>query len=76
MLFKGYNAVKTFYNASSQSGGELYLTAEQLGAIQSDIQDEIHQDRKQLPRRVKLTCPVRPQFAGGCRWRLPCSKPG
>ena len=23
-LFKGYDAVKAFYNASSQSGGELY----------------------------------------------------
>jgi hypothetical protein len=23
-LFKGYDAVKTFFNASSQSGGELY----------------------------------------------------
>jgi hypothetical protein len=47
-LFKGYSAAKTFYNASSESGNELYLGGAQLGAIQSDIQEEIHQDRKQL----------------------------
>ena len=29
MLFKGYDAVKTFYNASSQTGGELYHPAPQ-----------------------------------------------
>jgi len=56
-LFKGDNAVKTFYNASSQPGGELYLTAEQLGAIQSDIQDEIHQDRKQLRALREIDVP-------------------
>src|SRR5207247_2952529 len=44
-LFKGYTAVKTFYNASSESGDELYLTDAQIAAIQSDIQEEIHNDR-------------------------------
>ena len=47
-LFKGYNAVKTFYNASSASGSELYLSGAQLAAIQSDIQEEIHHDRNEL----------------------------
>jgi len=47
-LFKGYTAVKTFYNASSESGDELYLTGAQIAAIQSDIQEEIHNDRKEL----------------------------
>jgi len=47
-LFKGYTAVKTFYNASSESGDELYLTGEQIAAIKSNIQGEIHQDRKEL----------------------------
>lgn len=47
-LFKGYNAVKTFYNATSESGDELYLTGAQIAAIQSAIQEEIHQDRKEL----------------------------
>jgi hypothetical protein len=47
-LFKAYGAVKTFYNASSESGDELYLTGAQIAAIQSDVQDEIHQDRKEL----------------------------
>jgi hypothetical protein len=47
-LFKGYNAVKTFYNASSASASELYLSGAQLGAIQSDIQQEIHNDRNEL----------------------------
>ena len=49
--------MKTFYNASSQPGGELYLTAEQLGAIQSDIEDEIHQDRKQLRALLEIDVP-------------------
>ena len=47
-LFKGYNAVKTFYNASSESGDELYLTGAQIAAIQSDIREEIHADRREL----------------------------
>jgi hypothetical protein len=47
-FFKGYGAVKTFYNASSDVGDELYLTGAQIAAIQSDIQEEIHQDRKEL----------------------------
>jgi hypothetical protein len=47
-LFKGYGAVKTFYNASSELGDELYLTGAQIAGIQSDIQQEIHQDRKEL----------------------------
>jgi len=47
-LFKGYNAVKTFYSAASDSAGELYLTGEQIAAIQSNIQGEIHQDRREL----------------------------
>jgi hypothetical protein len=40
--------VKTFYNGSSPSGSELYLTPEQFAAIQSEIKDEIHADRKDL----------------------------
>ena len=47
-LYKGYGAVKTFYTASSESGDELYLTGAQIAAIQSDIQEEIHQDRAEL----------------------------
>jgi hypothetical protein len=47
-LLKGYSAVKTFYNASSDLGDELYLTGAQIGEIQNDIQEEIHQGRKGL----------------------------
>jgi hypothetical protein len=47
-LFKGYDAVKAFYSAASDSAGELYLTGMQIAAIQSDIQKEIHLDRKEL----------------------------
>src|SRR5205823_2780626 len=49
-LYKGYSAVKTFYLASTESGDELYLTGEQIAAIKSNIQVEIHQDRKELKR--------------------------
>ena len=56
-LFKGYNAVKTIYNESSSSGGELYLTAEQLGAIRSEIQDEIQDDRKDLSELREIDVP-------------------
>src|SRR6266536_1833255 len=47
-LFKGYGAVKTFYNASSGLGDELYLTTQQIAGIKSDIQQDIHQDRQEL----------------------------
>jgi hypothetical protein len=47
-LFKAYTAVKTFYSAASESGDELYLTGAQIAAIQRAIQDEIHQDRREL----------------------------
>ena len=47
-LFKGYNAVKTFYSSASESGSDLYLSGAQLAAMKSDIQGEIHQDRKEL----------------------------
>jgi hypothetical protein len=46
--FKGYDGVKAFYGAASDSAGELYLTGTQIAAIQSDIQKEIHMDRKEL----------------------------
>jgi hypothetical protein len=46
--FKGYDAVKAFYGAASDSASELYLTGMQIAAIQSDIQEEIHVDRKEL----------------------------
>jgi hypothetical protein len=56
-LFKGYNAVKAFYNASSPSGSELYLTGEQLAAIQSEIRDQIHEDRKELHELREIDVP-------------------
>jgi hypothetical protein len=56
-LFKGYNAVKTFYNASSDSGSELYLTGAQLAAIQGDIQKEIRQDRNALNGLAEIDVP-------------------
>jgi hypothetical protein len=56
-LFKGYNAIKTFYNASSPSGSELYLTREQLGAIQSEIRDQIHEDRMELHELRQIEVP-------------------
>jgi hypothetical protein len=56
-LFKGYGAVKTFYNASSGSGDELYLTGAQIAAIQSDIQEEIHNDRKELKELRQIDVP-------------------
>jgi hypothetical protein len=46
--FKGYDAVRAFYGAASDSASELYLTGKQIAAIQSDIREEIHQDRKEL----------------------------
>jgi hypothetical protein len=56
-LLKGYNAVKTFYNGSSQSGSELYLTGAQLGAIRSDIREEIRQDRQGLDALREIDVP-------------------
>jgi hypothetical protein len=56
-LFKGYAAVKTFYNASSPPGSELYLTAKQLSKIQSDIQEEIHQNRESLHELREIDLP-------------------
>lgn len=47
-LFKGYNAVKDFYIASSDLAGELYLTGEQLGEIRGGVREEIKQDRNSL----------------------------
>jgi hypothetical protein len=56
-LFKGYGAVKTFYNASSPSGSELYLTSQEFAAIENDIQEEIHQDRKALHQLREIDVP-------------------
>jgi hypothetical protein len=56
-LFKGYGAVKTFYNASSPSGSELYLTAKQLTAIEGPIQQEIHQDKMELHKLGETDVP-------------------
>jgi hypothetical protein len=56
-LFKGYNAVKTFYNDSSSSGSELYVTAEQFAAIRSEIRDEIQADRNGYDLGSHLVCP-------------------
>jgi hypothetical protein len=56
-LFKGYAAVKAFYNAASESGDELYLTGAQIAAIQQAIQDEIHQDRKELHKLREIEVP-------------------
>jgi hypothetical protein len=56
-FFKGYGAVKTFYNASSGSGRELYLTGGQFAAIQSDIQAEIHKDGKELHELREIDVP-------------------
>jgi hypothetical protein len=56
-LFKGYNAVKTFYNAASPSGSELYLTREQLAAIQAPIKEEIHQDKMELHQLREVDVP-------------------
>jgi hypothetical protein len=64
-LFKGYNAVKAFYNGSSPSGSELYLTGEQLAAIQSEIKDEIHADRKDLHELREIDVPHEPSVR---RW--------
>jgi len=47
-LFKSYGAVKTFYNASSESGDELYVTGAQFAEMRSEIREEIHQERKEL----------------------------
>jgi hypothetical protein len=49
--------VKTFYTAWSLSGGELYLTAEQLAAVQGPIQEEIHQDKKELHELREIDVP-------------------
>ncbi len=56
-LFKSYGAVKTFYNASSESGDELYLTGAQIAAIQEAIQDEIDQDRRELHKLRDIDVP-------------------
>jgi hypothetical protein len=56
-LFKGYGAVKTFYNASSDSGSELYLTDAQLAEIRSDIREEIHEDRQALQELREIEVP-------------------
>jgi hypothetical protein len=64
-LFKAYGAIKTFYNASSLPGSELYLTPQQLAGIQSDIREEIHQDRKQLRALREVELPHEPSVR---RW--------
>ena len=64
-LFKGYNAVKTFYNDSSSSGSELYVTAEQFAAIRSEIKDEIQADRKDLQELREIDVPHEPSVR---RW--------
>jgi hypothetical protein len=64
-LYKGYGAVKTFYSASSEAGDELYLTGAQIAAIQSEIQEEIHQDRKQLNQLREIEVPHEPSVR---RW--------
>jgi hypothetical protein len=64
-LFKGYNAVKTFYNGSSPSGSELYLTREQFAAIQNEIKEEIHVDRKNLRELREIDVPNEPSVR---RW--------
>jgi hypothetical protein len=64
-LFKGYGAVKTFYNASSSPGSELYLTPQRLAAIQSDVQDEIQQDREHLRALRDVELPHEPSVR---RW--------
>jgi hypothetical protein len=56
-LFKGYNAVKDFYNGSSQSGDELYLTAEQLSQMRVAIQNEIREDSKGLKKLRQVNVP-------------------
>jgi hypothetical protein len=45
-------------------------------AIQSEIKDEIHADRKDLHQLREIEVSTSPQFADGCRQRLPYSKPG
>jgi hypothetical protein len=64
-LFKGYGAVKTFYNAASDLGDELYLTQQQLAAIQDDVQDEIQQDRQHLRALREVDLPHEPSVR---RW--------
>jgi hypothetical protein len=64
-FFKGYAAVKTFYNASSDAADELYLTGAQIAAIQSDIREEIHQDRKKLNELREIDVPHEPSVR---RW--------
>jgi hypothetical protein len=64
-LFKGYNAVKAFYNDSSSSAGELYLTREQFAAIRSMIKDEIQADRKDLLELREIDVPREPSVR---RW--------
>jgi hypothetical protein len=64
-LFKGYGAVKTFYNAASDLGDELYLTQQQLAAIQDDVQDEIQQDRQHLRALREVELPNEPSVR---RW--------
>ena len=49
--------MKTFYNASSELGSELYLTGAQLAEIQSDIQEEIHGDRQELQELREIDVP-------------------
>jgi hypothetical protein len=56
-LFKGYTAVKTFYNAASELGDELYLTDAQIAGIQNSIQDEIHRDRRKLHKLHEIDLP-------------------
>ena len=61
-LFKGYDAVKTFYNASSESGDELYLTGAQISAVRSEIRKEIHADQKELHELRESDVPHEPSI--------------
>ena len=51
-LFKGYDAIKTFYNASSWPGSELYglpgLAPPDLPALRQDIRHDIHEVQAKL----------------------------
>ena len=59
-LFKGYEAVKDFYNAVSDSGHELYVTQDQLSAMRIGVRQEIHADMKGLKRLQQVDVPREP----------------
>jgi hypothetical protein len=59
-LFKGYDAVKDFYNAVSDLGRELYLTPDQLSEMRVGIRKEVHADMKGLKRLQQVDVPHEP----------------